>query len=193
MLCLNEKQILSGHKLSRRHFLRLGLVAGLMSCIPSLSFAVPGDYQPAEKSLSFYNIHTGESLKTVYWARGNYVSESLHDINCLMRDHRTNDIKLIDTRLLDLFYAISAKLKTRKYFHVISGYRSPSTNAFLFRYYKDVAKNSLHMYGKAVDIRLPGCDLSVLRQLAMSLRGGGVGYYPKSNFVHIDVGEVHYW
>ncbi len=207
-----ESNETSEHKLSRRHFLKLGILAAVVSVSPYPSFAAIRDFLPPEKSLSFYNIHTGESLRTVYWypepctiglksprngtcywTQGRYLSEALHDINYIMRDHRTNEIKPIDTRLLDLLYAIHVKLKTRQYFHIISGFRSPVTNALLRKYNKGVAMNSLHMYGKAADIRVPKVDLSLVRRVAMNKRGGGVGYYPKSNFVHVDVGEVHYW
>jgi uncharacterized protein YcbK (DUF882 family) len=129
----------------------------------------------------------------VYCAKGRYLPGALADINHILRDHRTGEIKAIDIRLLDLLYALGLKLEDRGPFHVISGYRSPKTNAILRAHGQGVAKNSLHLQGKAVDIRLPGCDLSVLRHAAMNLKGGGVGYYPGPHFVHIDVGRVRHW
>jgi uncharacterized protein YcbK (DUF882 family) len=129
----------------------------------------------------------------VYWADGRYLPGALADIDYILRDHRAGEIKPIDTRLLDLMCSLRANLEIRGPFHVISGYRSPETNALLRNRGQGVARNSLHLQGKAVDIRLPGCELSVLRRAAMKLKGGGVGYYPSPNFVHIDVGRVRHW
>jgi uncharacterized protein YcbK (DUF882 family) len=117
----------------------------------------------------------------------------LDDLNYILRDHRTGEIKPIATQLLDLIHALSEKLCARRPFHIISGYRCQATNDLLRRRGRGVARNSLHLQGKAVDIRLPGCDLSVLRESAMGLRGGGVGYYPRPSFVHVDIGTVRYW
>ena len=110
-----------------------------------------------------------------------------------MRDFRKPDTKPIDTNLLDLLSAISMRLNPEKPFHVISGYRSPETNAKLRKRGTGAAKNSYHTQGKAVDIRLPGCRTSVLRRTAYKLKKGGVGYYPHRGFVHIDVGPIRYW
>jgi uncharacterized protein YcbK (DUF882 family) len=138
-------------------------------------------------------MHTAERLKTVYWLQGEYLPEALGDINYILRDYRTDEVKPIDPRLLDLLYAMSRKLRTRRPFHIVSGYRCPATNAMLRRYNKGVAKRSLHIQGKAVDFRLPGYTLASLRRVAVALRGGGVGYYPRSNFIHVDTGKVRYW
>lgn len=184
---------LAGQKISRRNFLKLGFFATAISIFPFPSFADIHDSHSREKVLSFYNIHTRESLRTVYRDKGEYVPEALKSINYIMRDHRGDKIKTIDTNLLDLLYAIHSRLNTRQYFHIISGYRSPATNAFLIRHSSGVARNSLHMYGKAVDIRVPNIPLPLVRQAAVDLGDGGVGYYPDSNFIHIDVGELHYW
>jgi uncharacterized protein YcbK (DUF882 family) len=146
-----------------------------------------------ERALAFYNLHTGESLKAVYWAEGYYVPDVLNEVNYLLRDFRAGEIKPISTRLLDLLYGLNHRLESDVPFHVISGYRTPKTNAILRKRSKGVAKKSLHMEGKAVDIRLPGCELKALRRAAMQLQMGGVGYYPRSCFVHVDVGAVRYW
>ena len=122
-----------------------------------------------------------------------YLLEALADINNILRDHRTGEVRSIDTRLLDLLDAICKRLQSHQPFHIISGYRSAATNALLRKRGKGVARRSLHLEGKAVDIRLPGCDLSLLCHAAMSLKQGGVGYYRRSKFVHIDVGRVRYW
>ena len=153
------------------------------------------DYEelPQERTLWFYNTHTKETLKTVYRIDGEYVPTALERINYILRDHRTNEIKPIDTRLLDLLFEISQRVEAREPFHIISGYRSPQSNQMLRKNGNGVAKKSLHLQGKAVDVRLPGCSLPVLRDTAMELQGGGVGYYPRSDFIHVDVGRVRYW
>lgn len=146
-----------------------------------------------EKSLAIYNPNTGESLRTVYWFRGKYLSGAMRDIDYLLRDYRANEVKTIDPQLLDLLYSMSTLLETDDPFYVISGYRSPSTNAMLRLLNRAVAEHSMHIEGKAVDIRLPGHDVSHIRRAAVTLQAGGVGYYPYSNFVHVDTGPVRYW
>ncbi len=146
-----------------------------------------------ERALSIYNIHTGESLKTAYWAEGKYIPESLTEINFLLRDYRTGAVKEIDRNLLDLLYLINQRLDASKPIHLISGYRSPATNAMLHESHSGVAKHSLHMQGLASDIRVPGHDLRQLLKVAVDMRGGGVGYYRASDFVHVDVGRVRHW
>lgn len=158
--------------------------------------ALPGSPYPMlpyEKSLSFYNLHTGETLKTVYWSEGLYILEALADINLILRDFRTGDTKPIDTGLLDLLYTLYGLVGSRKTIHVVSGYRTPETNALLRENDGGVAAKSLHIEGKAVDFRLPGCSLKTLHKAAVELQRGGVGYYPALDFVHVDVGRVRYW
>jgi uncharacterized protein YcbK (DUF882 family) len=180
-------------QVDRRSLLKAGMLA-IGGCIfPCTAFGAFEKKLTLDRSLYLYNLHTGESLKTVYWSRGKYISEALVDINYILRDHRTGEIESIDKRLLDLLYAISKRLGTQDPFKIISGYRSPSTNAILCKRSSGVAKGSLHQKGKAADIRVPGCELSLLRNTALALKGGGVGFYPKSNFVHVDVGRVRYW
>ena len=180
-------------KIGRRDFIGSGMLGLVLSFFPRGVLAAARSVLTTEKSLSLHNTHTGESLSTVYWIQGDYLPGALDDLNYILRDHRTGEIKPIDTQLLDLLHALSEKLSVRHPFHIISGYRSQATNDLLRRRGRGVAKNSLHVHGKATDIRLPGCDLSVLRESAMGLRGGGVGYYPRSNFVHMDIGTVRYW
>ena len=146
-----------------------------------------------ERSLSFHNLHTGESLKTVYWQQGDYLPSSLADINRVLRDHRTGERHDIDPGLLDLLCDLRLRLDTRESLQIISGYRSPSTNAMLHANSDGVATRSLHLDGKAVDIRIRGRALSLLRKTALAMKGGGVGYYPSSDFVHVDVGRVRSW
>jgi uncharacterized protein YcbK (DUF882 family) len=179
--------------ISRRRFLALGSIAALAGVFPRKVFGSPAGMSRPERSLSFYNTHTGEQLRTVYWAQGNYLEESLGEINHILRDFRTNEIKNIDTDLLDLLFAIRNQLEAPQPFHIISGYRSPDTNAFLRAHSTGVAEHSLHLVGKAIDIRTPGRELRALQKTAIALKGGGVGYYPQSDFVHVDVGRVRYW
>ncbi len=179
--------------ISRRRFVRTALMAAVPMMVPGVAMAalrLPGT---KPRSLSFYNLHTGESLKRTYFEDGDYVPEALHEINYVLRDFRTGQVKTIDPRLLDLLVAIHRNLETSKPFDVISGYRSPATNAMLHARSEGVAVHSLHIQGKAIDIRVPGRALVALRRTAMSLRGGGVGYYPHSDFVHVDTGRVRYW
>ncbi len=180
-------------ELSRRNFIGFMLFAGISGLSSKSVFAAIDELATTERSLSLYSPHTKDSFNGVYWRKGKYVTDALKNINHIMRDFRAHDIKQIDTDLLDLLSAISIKLKPEKPFHVISGYRSPETNAKLRKRGKGAAKNSYHIQGKAVDIRLPGYRTSVLRRTAHNLKGGGVGYYPHHKFVHIDVGPIRYW
>jgi uncharacterized protein YcbK (DUF882 family) len=179
--------------LSRRNFLKLMLYSSLLSAYPKFTCAAFDEISVEERSLSLFNPHTKESFEGIYYSKGEYVSNALKSVNHIMRDVRTNDVKTIDKNLLDLISAISIKLKPKEPFHVISGYRSPKTNNLMRKHGKGAAKNSFHVKGQAADIRLPGCRTSVLRRAAYELKSGGVGYYPKSRFVHIDVGPVRFW
>jgi len=148
---------------------------------------------PAERQLAFYHLHTGEKLSTTYWADGDYITQELQSLNHLLRDHRSGEIQSIDTNLLDLLYVLHQQVDKAGAYHIISGYRSPKTNAKLRQQSNGVAKKSLHMQGKAIDVRLPGVELKHLRKVALNLRVGGVGYYPKSDFVHLDTGRHRFW
>ena len=179
--------------LSRRNFMGFMLCAGMSGLTSKSVFAAIEELTTTERSLALYNIHTKDSFNGVYWKNGKYVNDAMKNINHIMRDFRAHDIKQMDTHLLDLLSAISIKLKPKKPFHVISAYRSPETNAKLRKRGRGAAKNSYHIQGKAVDIRLPGYRTSVLRRTAYKLKGGGIGYYPHQRFVHIDVGPIRYW
>ncbi|OJW43542.1 MAG: Twin-arginine translocation pathway signal [Thiobacillus sp. 65-1059] len=173
--------------LSRRQFLRLGMLA---AALPLPAFA---SREAAERRLGFLNLHTGEKLDLPYWIEGDYLPESLAEINRVLRDHRTGAVAAIDIQLLDLLDRVKAALGTAQPFQVISGYRSPASNSLLATNSSGVARRSLHMEGKAIDIRIPGVPLADLRRAGLMLKGGGVGYYPGSNFVHLDVGRVRTW
>jgi uncharacterized protein YcbK (DUF882 family) len=177
---------------SRRDFIRLGSVAAAAAA-PGLLFSRTRTIHQPERRLAFYNLHTGEHLKTVYWAEGRYVPGALKEINWILRDFRGNKVKPIDLRLLDLLHALDRKLETRQPFHIICGYRSPATNEYLRKHTAGVAKHSKHIEAKAADIRIPGCRLAALQRAALALHDGGVGIYPVSDFVHIDVGRARHW
>lgn len=145
------------------------------------------------RRLAFDNLHTGEKLDVAYWENGAYLPDALMAVNRVLRDHRTNEVHTIEPHLLDLLTALSLKTDQTPRFEVISGYRSASTNALLHAASGEVAVGSLHMQGEAIDIRMTGLDLSYLRNAALSLDMGGVGYYPESDFVHVDVGRVRRW
>ena len=177
----------------RRLFLKFCALSALASIYPRLSFSAEHKYLPQRRALSFFNLHTKESLKTIYCEHGRYLAVSLAGINYMLRDHRTGEVRSIDPRILDLLFRIRMKIKTQDSFHIISGYRSSKTNALLRKNGRGVAKRSFHVLGKAVDIRLPNFSLSILRDIATELREGGVGYYPRSNFMHLDLGPIRYW
>lgn len=186
--------------LHRRAFLGLGAVAAAGTLIPSKVQAATAVSSAAvkapQRSLSFFNTHTGERLKTTYCTGGCYVPDSLLELNHILRDFRLNEVKPIDPRVFDLLHELGGTLETDQPFHIISGYRSPQTNAMLRERggaATGVASHSLHMVGQAIDIRVPGVKLEHLRDAAKSLKIGGVGFYPNLNFVHVDVGRVRYW
>ncbi len=176
--------------IKRRDFLRIGALTTAALLAPR---AFAGSKPAHERRLSLQNTHTGENLSATYWAEGDYLDSELQDINTLLRDHRSGDIHPIDTELLDLLYVLQSTVGSRRAYQVISGYRSPKTNATLRNKSSGVAKRSYHMQGKAIDIRLPGCDLKQLHTAALSLKAGGVGYYPGSDFIHVDVGPQRSW
>lgn len=188
----NKQQIYQQH-LNRRRFLKLGLITIISGLTPYRAMAAVEDFLSAERALSLYNPHTKEYIETVYWENGDYIPEALNDINNIFRDHYNGAVNPIDIKLLDLLCVMHKQLNYSEPFYLISGYRTPETNAFLMKHKNGVSKNSFHMYGKAADIRLPGYDIKMLRRAAYELKAGGVGYYPRLKFVHIDVGKVRYW
>lgn len=145
------------------------------------------------RSLMLDNLHTGERLRTIYWADGQYIPEALGRIDWVLRDFRTAETHPIAPALIDLLAGLHRHLATAAPFEVISGYRSAATNAMLAAASDGVAQNSLHMRGMAIDIRVPGRSLVRLRRAALALAAGGVGFYPRSDFVHVDVGRVRRW
>jgi uncharacterized protein YcbK (DUF882 family) len=181
----------------RRRFLALGAAGLALPFLSRLSAFVSTDSLtaslPPDRGLSFYNTHTGESATVEYCRADRLIPDALAKIDHILRDHRTGEVKPIDVRLLDLLYTLARTLGTEKPYHVISGYRSLKTNDFLRAHGEGVAAGSLHLVGKAVDVRIPGLALRDLYRAAVKLGGGGVGIYPESDFVHIDVGRVRTW
>ena len=188
-----HSRVLTDEHLTRRRFLTLSalLAAGLV--LPRSLHAVPGPDETRERRLKFFNTHTQERLEVCYLRDGQYHQDAIEAVNNILRDHRTNEVHPIDFRLLDLLHTIRTKAGQDSCLHIISGYRSPATNKELRRKSRRVASKSLHMLGYAVDIRIPGVRTSKVRKIAMRLGQGGVGFYPKSDFVHVDIGRVRAW
>lgn len=147
----------------------------------------------AVRELGFLNLHTGEKLRAPYWENGAYEKDALAEIARVLRDHRSNEVHPIDVRLLDLVHQLKDTLDYHRPVHVISGYRSPTSNKMLRQRSGGVAKRSFHMSGKAIDLRLEGVPLRRVQKAALAIKGGGVGYYGKSRFVHLDTGRVRRW
>jgi uncharacterized protein YcbK (DUF882 family) len=190
-------------RVSRRSFLRIGGGAAVAS-VTGLSMTTRALAAPAlvglkdlnVRTLSFDCTNTGEQLDPIdYWVEGQYVPDALVEIDFALRDYRSDEVRPIATQLLDLLYQLGTKLETYCRFELTSGYRSPETNAALHELDSGVASNSLHMKGQAADISLPGRPLRKLYEAALSLRLGGVGYYPDPEdvFLHVDVGRVRRW
>ena len=179
----------------RRGFLKHGLLfsAALGFWTPSLAWAGQASAPVTARVMTFTNIHTGEKFKGEYWYEGRYLPDAFSEIKTILRDYRTNDKFPIDPRLIDVLFVLQKRVKNSTPFEVFSGYRSPATNARLRRQGHGVARGSLHMQGQAIDINQPGTHLAYLKKSAMRLKAGGVGYYPSSDFVHVDTGRVRIW
>ena len=162
----------------------------------ALSFAGLGSMPAAaaapERSVDLYHCHTGESLRAIYFAEGRYQPEALRAATHHLRDWRDNTELNVDPELLDLLWSLRRKLEISRPLQVYCGYRSPETNAMLRRTRRGVALHSLHMRAMAIDLRVEGRPLSQVRRAAMALKAGGVGYYPRSGFVHVDTGDIRY-
>jgi len=175
---------------SRRQILRYLTATGAMFIMPAALANLPKE---TPRQLSLYNLHTEEKLKATYWLEGHYDQDALAEINYLLRDHRSGEHTDMDPSLLDLMFLLHQKMQSNQPFHIISGYRSPASNEMLRQTSSGVAKKSYHTLGMAVDLRLPGSKLEDLRDMAVGLQGGGVGYYPKSDFIHIDTARIRQW
>ena len=178
---------------NRREFLKLsaGALAGPLLPLPALAAALGG--AESKRTLALFNIHTQETLSVCYYDQGRYRPEALDQVDLILRDYRTDDILPIDPHLLDQLFALKTRIHPRTPFHVISGYRTPATNAMLRRTSTGVARSSFHTKGRAIDVRLPEYNTRRLRDLSIKLKAGGVGYYSKSDFVHLDTGNFRTW
>lgn len=184
------------YKADRRGFIKHGLAfsAALGFWMPAIAKAAgTGASAMGGRAIKLTNIHTKETFRGEYWADGQYLPDAFGEIRSVMRDHRTNQTFPIDPRLMDVLFVLQNRLKNYGSFDVFSGYRSPATNAMLRETTNGVARGSLHMQGQAIDVNLPGTRLGTLEKSAINLKSGGVGFYPSSDFVHIDTGRTRNW
>lgn len=187
---LQQQNQLLEQGVNRRRFL---LGAGGLGLAAMLPLSAQASRSTPVRKLSLHNLHTGEQVTANFWEEGRYLREGLSSLNHIMRDFRENEEFDIDPKLFDQLFLLQHRLGKTGEIQIISGYRSPTTNAMLRRKSSGVAKKSYHMKGQAIDLRLPNVPLSQLRKAALDLKVGGVGYYPKSNFVHLDTGPVRSW
>ncbi len=185
---LQPAELLGCRSISRREV--LGMVAGSALLLAPL---VPRAQSITTRSVSFLHTHTGEKLAVNYWCDGQFQAQCLQPLNHFLRDFRTGEVATMDAGLLDILHQLQVLADRDSTFEVISAYRSPQTNANLSSNSSGVAKRSLHMEGKAIDVRLTGFSTKKLQQLALSNQHGGVGFYAKSDFVHLDTGRVRAW
>lgn len=190
---------MSGNKnffssVSRRDILKGGFAALAAACVPMINcrkaYAMIGG---GAWRVKLRHAHTEEAFNGIYRVGDQYLPDAFQNINPFMRDHRTGEVFPMDPHVLDIISLIQARTRANRPLKIVSAYRSPRTNAMLRDHSRGVAKNSFHMYGQAIDIRMDDYSVSRLRDVAKSLRAGGVGYYPKSDFVHVDTGSVRYW
>lgn len=184
--------------MDRRSFLALGAKAAagvlLAQAVPAQVFASSRPRTATgEKNLAFYHTHTRECLDITYARNGVYDPKALHQINKYLRDFRTSEVHPIDPEIFDILWQIQQEIGCNSTYEIISGYRSPQTNQNLRGRSGGVAKRSLHMKGQALDIRLTGKNTRLVRDCAVALEQGGVGYYASSDFVHIDTGKFRVW
>lgn len=177
---------------------RFGPIAAMFLIALSFSGAVFATAASApvpfdKRSIAFYHTHTGERLEVVYFSDGRYRDNALHQINHFLRDFRTGDMAEVDPATLDIVHAVQQQAGHEGEVHIVSAFRSPKTNEMLRAKSSGVAKKSQHIEGRAIDFRLPGINTSVVRDIARSLKRGGVGYYRSSDFIHVDSGRVRYW
>ena len=167
--------------------------AGALAASVAAPAIVRAQPLPGVRRAALHNLHTGDTFNEVFYANGRYVPDAMAEAMRVLRDWRNGEEHPIDPRLFDALHEISGRLETRRPFQVISGYRSPRTNAALHARSSGVAQRSQHVFGKAVDVRIQGAALRDLRDAAIDAQAGGVGFYPVSNFVHVDVARVRRW
>jgi len=179
--------------LARRQFLRSALLLAPLIACPGIVRATSPATNTKSRRLGFYHTHTAETLDVVYSEGGVYLPDALQEVRHLFRDFRTGDVHPIDPALLDILHDVQQVTGGRGRFEIISAYRSPATNHALASRSGGVADHSLHLQGQAIDVRLPGVRTIDLRRAGLRLANGGVGYYPGSDFVHLDTGRVRSW
>lgn len=181
-------------EIDRRDLLKMGLlgILGAVTPVATASNALAARNR-GEWYVSLHSAHTNEEFSGVYRVGDHYIPEAFERLNYVLRDHRTQEVFPMDPRVVDIVSLVQAKTGQNAPMEILSGYRSPRTNAALRKASTGVAKNSYHMYGQAIDIRMYGYSTRKIRTIARSLRAGGVGYYPKSNFVHVDTGDIRSW
>ena len=181
-------------QIQRRTLLKAGFAGVIGSMVPFIGAGnVLASNGGSTWKMSCRNSHTGESFSGVYRVGDKYLPEAFERLNYVLRDFRTGEVFPMDPHVIDILSIMHRKISTAEPYEVLSGYRSPKTNAMLGRKTRGVASNSFHMYGQAVDIRIPEYSTKRIRNIAKSLSAGGVGYYPRSNFVHVDTGDVRSW
>ncbi|GAB1258505.1 YcbK family protein [Aurantivibrio plasticivorans] len=178
--------------ISRRRLVQWGLSGLALGAASHTSALTTQVVTQREKKIALHNLHTGERLRAVFWQDGQYVQETVSELNYLLRDHRADTFTTMDLQLLESMHKL-AILNEAEELHIISGYRSPETNEKLRQQGRGVAKKSLHMQGRAIDLRIPGRSLSKVYQSALSFHHGGIGYYGKSQFIHLDTGRNRRW
>ena len=186
---------ITSYTISRRKFLiqsSASLIAASFAPLASASINELTDNH-AKKHLAFLHLHTNETLQCCFWDDNQFNLDALAKINHILRDHRSNEVVAIDRDLINLLHKLHTLTNSRAPFEIISGFRSEKTNEALRKKSTGVAKRSYHMQGKAIDVRLADVDLKTLRDTAISLQAGGVGYYQKSGFLHIDTGRTRNW
>lgn len=180
--------------ISRRHFLTLGSGLALSGIVgPASARPLPNTPSPAQRSLHLVNLYTQESDSVTYWMNGRYVPAAMERLNYLMRDHKTDSVFAIDPALYDLVWNLRHTLKANGPLQIVCGYRTQENNAAMRRVKRGVAKNSYHMQGKAIDLRISGISVNKIGATARGLKAGGVGVYRGSQFVHVDTGPVRSW
>ena len=184
-----EKSSFRPGLLGRRRAVGFGIAVAILSLSRPATAAV----QARPRRIHLVNPHTGENFRDIYHENGAYLPDALRQLNLLLRDHANDKVHAIDPALIDLLADLQRRIDLAQPFHVVSAYRSPETNAAARRRNRHVAPNSLHMRGKAVDVAVPDLNIQVLRHAAIAMRAGGVGAYPRANFVHLDVGPVRTW
>lgn len=195
----HKRDIVTSGTVTRRDILKAGVLGGLL--LPAMAAAGPAQaasrvavpHDSGTMRIAFRNKHTGEGFSGAYRVGDRYLPEAFEQINTVLRDFRTGEAFPIDPRVLDIIYTMHYKMDSNKPFEILSGYRSPKTNSMLRRAGDGAAQNSLHMTGQAIDLRMPGYSTRRLYELAAGLKAGGTGYYGKSDFLHVDTGQVRRW